>query len=267
MAKKIETVEIAKLQTNLFVRTCLNQDHAMMLGLAMEHGERLPPIQVTREFVVIDGRHRIEAHLLNSCKAIECEIIDVTDETELIRLAYRANAKSSLPPTQDDTEHTVALLLERKVTMKRIGELLALPASLARTLVKHVESKIMRKKVAKAIALVANGKYTTEQAAAEVGVPLGAVQDAMTPPKNRKRHSDAGEIQRSITRLGRSTARKYSALLQELLKKVEDGDITVKAAAQIFQHVERLHRANSRSTAGWKARFEVANGLKKSAAA
>ena len=133
MSKKIFTVKISELQINTYVRKEINQDHALMLALLLENKVKLPPIQVTSALIVIDGRHRIEAHQINNLAEIEVELVDIRDENELIAAAYRANMGGSLPPTPQDTEHTVRTLLDRGMPKKDIPDSLGLPVNMVRS--------------------------------------------------------------------------------------------------------------------------------------
>jgi hypothetical protein len=64
MSRRTISVRIEDLQMNLFVRWQLNEEHALYLAELIENGVLLPPIKITPDMVVIDGRHRIEAHIL-----------------------------------------------------------------------------------------------------------------------------------------------------------------------------------------------------------
>jgi hypothetical protein len=266
---KIVTVKIADLKVDLYVRQQLNQDHALELAALLEAGVVLPPIKITSEFVVVDGRHRIEAYKVLGLAEIECEVVDgLKDEVAIISMAYQANTGGSLPPTREDTEHTITELLARKVAKARIAEILALPPSLAKKYVQNVESKVTRSKIRKVLWRVANERVTLEQASAEESVDPEKVKEAMPGGRpGRKRHSLAADFQRNLTHLGKSAARKYAAILKDLLDKVGDGDVTVNQACEIFAHVERLQKANARATADWKARFDASckNGRKSAA--
>lgn len=127
------------------------------------------PIEVTDRDgvmnVVVEGRHRKEAYELNNVAEIKVKVLEFDDEAEMIAYAYKANTGGSLPPTPQDTEHTIMLLLEHGETMKRIGELLGLPAGMARKYISSVKSKISRQKLMKAAAAITDGGLTVAKAA------------------------------------------------------------------------------------------------------
>lgn len=179
MRIKIQTVPLKDLKSNLFVRQALNPEHALFLAELVENGVTLPPIKITHELVVIDGRHRIEAHELNNRTEITCEVVDVKNETDLIAEAYKANIGGSLPPTPQDTEHTIMLLLDRDETMKRIAELLGLPAGMARKYINSVKSKTSRQKLMNAASAVTDGGLTVAKAAEQYGVELEKLKEIL----------------------------------------------------------------------------------------
>ncbi len=262
MRIKTETVALKDLQLNLFVRQALNQDHALFLAELVENGVTLPPIKITRERVVIDGRHRVEAHELNNRTEIMCEVVDVENETDLIAEAYKANIGGSLPPTPQDTEHTIMLLLDRGEAMKRIGELLGLPAGMARKYINSVKSKTSRQKLMKAAAAITDGGLTVAKAAEQYEVEPEKLKEILSGHK-RKHKQGVSEIQRGLTKTHKSLSQKNAALIRSLLDKYEDGDVTERQVREIFSHIEQLQKRANRSVSDWKKRFDSANGKAK----
>ncbi|KKT00843.1 MAG: hypothetical protein UV76_C0007G0051 [Candidatus Nomurabacteria bacterium GW2011_GWA2_43_15] len=256
---RVETVALKDLKLNLFVRQALNQDHALFLGELLENGVNLPPIRITRKREVIDGRHRIEAYELNNRTEIEAEIVDIETESELIAEAYRANIGGSLPPTTQDTEHTIMLLLERGETMKRIGELLGLPAGMARKYINSVKSKISRQKLMKAAAAITDGGLTINKAAEQYEVDAEKLKEVLSGHR-RKQKQGVAEVQRGLTKTYKSLGSKNAALIRSLLEKYEDGDVTERQVRDIFAHIERLQKRSARAVSDWKKRFGSMNG-------
>lgn len=260
MAKpKIETVALKDLQTNLFVRKALNQEHALYLAELLENGVELPPIKITQDRVVIDGRHRIEACQVALRKEIEAEIVTVRDETDLIVEAYKANVGGPLPPSRDDTEHTVMMLLERGEPKKKIAELLGLPAGMARRYVNDVQSKASRAKLQRAAAAVTDGGLTVARAAEQYGASVEKLKE-MLSGRRRKHKEGIAEIRRNFTKLYKSVGLKNANAIKRLLEKHEDGDVTEKQARDIFTHIEHLQKESSRKVADWRKRFEAMSG-------
>ena len=183
--EELVSVLISDLNKNLFVRQELDQNHVLYLAELIEAGVVLNPIEITPDMAVIDGRHRIEAAELNSQVEIKARIVSISDESELVARAYRANVGGALPPTQEDTEHTVLLLLDRGVANKRIGELLGLPASLARKYVNEVQFKLKRQHLQRAVLAVTEGGLTVAKAAEQYAVEPAQLKEALSGKKKK----------------------------------------------------------------------------------
>ena len=256
MKVRTEIVPIETIKVNLFVRTGLNENHAYFLAELMENGIKLPPIKVTRDGVIIDGRHRYEAHGLNLKKEIEVEYVDVENEIELISQAYKANMGGSLPPSPQDTEHTIMLLLERGENRKHIAELLGLPLGMARRFVGEVQSKMARTKLLRAVSAVTDGGLTVAKAAEQYGVDPEKLREVLSG-RRRKHKQGIADMQRQLTSTYKSLAAKNSSTLRRILEKFEDGDVTEKQMRDIFGHYKALQHKADCVIADWEKRFEA----------
>lgn len=256
MAKK---AKIKDLKSNLFVRSSLDQDWALQLGALLEAGVKLPPIKVTSDFTVVDGRHRIEAHELNQLDEIEYEIVSVKDEFDLIAQAYKANLGGSLPPRVQDTEHTIRLLLQRNVNGKAIGEMLGLPPSIARKYASNIRSKDERAKVQRAAMAVTEGGLTITKAAETHDADEDKVREVLGG-RTRKHKKGIEEVQRGLTKLYRSLSSKNGSLMKNLFEKYEDGDVSMRQVLDVFKHIEDLNKKQVRNLLDWRKRFNAVNG-------
>lgn len=263
-ANKTVVVAIKDLKMNLFVRKSLNQDHALYLATLMENGVKLHPIKITPENEVVDGRHRIEAHDLNSKTEIEAEIVPIEDKNEIIAEAYRSNVGGALPPTAEDTEHTVMLLLENDVPKTHIAKLLGLPAGMARTFISSVQSKMARAVLQRAAASVTDGGLTVAKAAEQYNVEPEQLKEILSG--NRKKHRQGvQEIQRNFSKQYRSMSHKNANAIRNLLNKFEDGDVTEKQVRSMLDHLEKLQKNSARTLTQWRDRFNAIATVKKSA--
>lgn len=261
MKAKIVTVRLTELKTNLFVRSALNQDHALLLAELLENGTDLPPIKITCDNVVIDGRHRIEAADLNKLTEIRAEVVEAVDESDVIAMAYQANCGGSLPPTTQDTEHTVKLLLDRGETIKRIAELLALPPGMARKYINEVKSKVTRAKLARAADAITEGGLTVAKAAEEYDVDPNKLKEVLSGHRRKNRQGIA-EVHRTLTKQQKSASSRTAALLKRVIEQYEDGDVTEHQVREIFMHLDQGHKRSARTLVDWKKRFEGANSAK-----
>lgn len=253
---KTVTVAIAELKANLFVRQALNPDHVLVLAGYAENGVKLPPIKITPDRAVVDGRHRIAAYQLLDRDQVEAEVVEVDSEAELIAMAYKANVGGSLPPSSKDTEHTVMLLLEHKETMKRIGELLGLPSGLARRYVKEVQTRAASAKMQRAVSAVTDDGLTVVKAAELHEVDPEKLKERLSGHRRAQR-SDIPEIQRGLTRTFRSLGARNATLLRNLLERHVDGEVSERQVREIFTHFRRLQKQSGRTLDDWMSRFEA----------
>ncbi|MBI2475016.1 hypothetical protein HYV69_01180 [Candidatus Uhrbacteria bacterium] len=257
----IRRVRVTDLKMNLFVRKELNTEHALYLGQLIESGVKMKDmIDVTdrggEQNVVVEGRHRKEGYELAHVEDIDVRVLEFESEAEMIGYAYRANTGGSLPPTPQDTEHTVMLLIDKGETIKHIGELLGLPASMARIYVKSVKSKIARQNLMKATAAVTEGGLTVQQAAEKHGADFEDLKTHLSG-KRKQRKNGVADIQRSLTSAYKSMGSSNAAMIRSLLEKLEDGDVTRKQVTEIFNHLTALQKSALRSIEGWRKRFEA----------
>ena len=268
--KGTKVVNPAELQTNLFVREELNQDHVMALAMLIEAGvEMNAPIEVgylasdpAKKETVVDGRHRKEGYELNSIKKVTVKVLEFEDESEMISYAYKTNAGGSKPPTIADTEHTVALLLQHNEPMKRIGELLGLPASITRKFVNDVKSRMNRQQIQHAISAITDHGLTVSKAAEQFNVDAETLKEILSG-KRRKHKKGVADLQHVLTSNSKSTSLKCANIIKKLLQGYEDGDVTQQQVLGVFKHVEDLQKGAARGVADWKKRFEAQIAAKK----
>lgn len=292
----LTTVQLNMIHKNLFVREALDQDRACYFGELIEsmlkskaagkepdpdfsnhvrpilvtpaykvlRGGKLEYLPETPWFEMVDGRHRYEGWDVNSVKEVGVMVAEFDTEVELIAYAYTANTGGTKPPTAADREHTIKILVEKGLNPKAIAEAMGLQnyTSIVRGVVDTIKSKMERTKLVEALRLVENG-MTVPKAAEQVGIPEEKVRDAIQGRRRKaKREKDkVADLQRSLTNKYRGASRTNTALLTEVRKKLEDGDLTYKQVLTILEKIDSLQNTALRHTADWRARFEaIVNG-------
>ena len=262
------TAKVADLKANLFVRKELDVDHVLYLGTLIEAGvEMKDRITVTEDMRIVNGRHRHGGYELAGIKEIKVDIVKIDDETEFIAEAYKANTGGSKPPTIADTEHTIALLLERNVSMKGIAELLNLPGSVARKYATDVKSRMNRAKLQRAADAVTDKELNIPQAAEQFGVDQDKLKEILSGHKRRSKLTGIGEIQRNLTTIYKGLSQRNASALRKAIQKYEDGDVTKKHVDEVFEHIDSLMKRSMKAVADWKTRFIATNKDSKSNAA
>ncbi len=258
---RTETVKVKDIKVNTFVRQELNHDHALYLADLIIGGVKMrEKVKLTEEHLIIDGRHRKEAYELADVLEIEVEIYKVDSETDLIAAGFRANTGGSMPPSIADTEHTIALLLERGVSMRAIGELLGLPGNIARKYAGSVKSRLDRAKIVKAGAAVTDGNLTVAKAAQQFDVPPEKLKEFLSGTR-KKRGNSLADTQRKLTSQYKSIGQRNAAFCRNLIEKFEDGDLKAGEVNDIFNHLQRLADRSGRVLADWRARFAAKAGI------
>ncbi|HOR57431.1 MAG TPA: ParB N-terminal domain-containing protein [bacterium] len=256
---KVIEVDLRDLRVGWFVRTGLNEDHVLHLAELIEAGTELPPINITSDMLVVDGRHRIEAYKLNGLDKTKAVLVEVRDKTSLIAEAYRANIGGSLPPTPADTEHTIKLLVGSGASMKKIATLLGLPPSITRRYVGSVKAKDARRRLSEAVSAVVSQNATVEEAARLFGVNPATLQERL----GGKQHGDKGrlgisELNQALTRHNKSAGQKLRSIVESAIRLYEDGDATSKEVLDLIKRVDAGLRSSLETNADKNTRFRSA---------
>ena len=251
-------VDLRNLKTDWFVRTGLNEDHVLHLAELIEAGTELPPISITSDMLVVDGRHRIEAYKLNSLDQIKAPLVEVRDKTSLIAEAYRANIGGALPPTPADTEHTIKLLVGSGASMKKIATLLGLPPSITRRYVGSVKAKAARRRLSEAVSAVVSQNATVEEAARLFGVNPATLQERLGGKHGDKGRLGISELNQALTRHNKSAGQKLRSIVESAIRLYEDGDATAKEVLDLIKRVDAGLRSSLETNADKNTRFRSA---------
>lgn len=250
------TTEIKTIVTEFFVRTALNEARVEFFTKLIREGHDLPPIELAERDgrkLLTDGRHRMEAQLRLGKTQIEYTKAPAgLSIVELIARAYRANSGGPLPPTEADSEHTVRILLQNKTSLRRIAELLGLPAGLTRRYVCDIQSKDQKKKLQLARDAIACDGLTVAQAAAKYEVEQGTLKRFIGGKKEGKK--DSVEIKQGILTAQRAMTIKVSNLLKKAKALFEDGTVTAKDIHELEEVMEDGLRKQRRLISNWKRR-------------
>lgn len=260
MGNKIVIVKVAELDTNLFVRKSLDQDRVLVLAELVQNGTKLPAILISQNKKVIDGRHRVECYDLCGVLEIEAEMVDVSDEGELIAMAFKANMGGPMPPTTDDIEHTVLVMLEHKIAQKRIVEILGLPPEMTKKYIKDVQSRLVRQKIQQAADAVAYDGLTVIKAAEQFSVNPDRLKEILSGNRKKQKIEAFTEVTRNLTKKYRSLGSSNASALRRLFEKFQDGDVSKQQVDTIFDKIDKLQKQSARSVADWKKRFASVNG-------
>src|SRR5262245_8066653 len=256
-------VSMDDLDVSFWVRLKPDPDRVLYLAELMDNGVEIDPIvvwlkQETNKYVVRDGRHRIEAARFLDRTSIKCKVVPAPkNSAEEISLAYQANLGGALPPTKEDTEHTVRLLLSQGVAGRDIAKLLPLPPSLARRYVDNVASKQAKMKLRQAIEAVADGEMSAVQAAATYNVDIDTLRKELGGRKKKGKQA-AVQIKHNLGKQYRSLSQKNASILKALFSGLDDGEVSIATIETVIAHMHEANRKLTITLRGWTQRLEQA---------
>lgn len=255
MARK-KTLAISEIVLRFYVRRHLNEDHMLQLAMLYDEGVSLPPLQITTDNELIDGRHRLEALKYLNRTEVECEVVECDDFNEIVAMAMKANMGGSLPPTRDDIEFTIRQLLERGLSVNRIIDLIPLPKGMARTYITSVKAAIARAKMNQAVNDVAEGKLNPSQAAEKYEVDLESLKTELRG-KRKSRVKTLKAMKASVSRDFRSLSSRNAARYKALLQQYADAEIGEKNTEAVLNHIEHCIGEVQQRLGEWRARYDA----------
>lgn len=262
--KKVVSMKIADIIISHYVRKELDEDRVIFFAELYEAGSDVPPIKVTMDNKLEDGRHRLAAlEFLERTDAV-CEIVDTVSDVELIKAAYAANLGGSKPPTRQDTEHVAQMLLREGVTPAKVIDFFSqhYPKSVARTYVDQARFGITREKIRKAKEAVLSGDKTMNKAAEEFGVDIETLKAEVTGTKKKnKKNTEVREFKSVLTTLFRSSSKRWAAQLTKLRIMYENEEVTTQQVDEVLEHLDHLIKQASRSFKNHKDRIVKQAGL------
>jgi len=119
-------VEIDKIRyiKELYPRQGIDEEAIKRYRTALD---KLPPIVISKEYILIDGYHRLIAHKIEGRTRIEAEILDI-DKDKILIEAIKRNATHGKQLTYEEKKWLARRLYEEhhgELTQKEIAEILA----------------------------------------------------------------------------------------------------------------------------------------------
>jgi hypothetical protein len=262
----MKTIEIPleKIQIKFFVRTGLNLEHVKFLRSLYEADETVTPIEVveTEEkgiYELIDGRHRIEAVREAGFLKIEAVVYKGLTQEQKILNAILANLGGALPPTLQDFEHTMELLIDLKMTRKEILDSFPLPTKITAVYYKLTMSKIYKQTIRKAVDLVIKGNVSVKDAALKFKVDLLDLRHAISSSKEG-RNTNIEDFLKGLEYSVRSLSGNLSKKTQAIIESFEAGDLSRN---DLIRWSDRIRQSSKKLAATAEAmRVRLENTIK-----
>jgi hypothetical protein len=251
------TIPLDSIREELFVRKGgLDQDHVIQLMLIYDAGGKLPPIQVTPDWVLVDGRHRLEAMRAADMKEAEVEVMSTKglDKNGLLLKAFEANLGGSLPPKTEDIKYTIKQLLLHGWSERKIEGELPYPKSVAHRYVRDAALERNRDQRIVAIQLLAKG-HTLAMAAKESGVTEGELKAALDGARKKQVNmaSRKGAIATQFRNLNMGLGKMFTQMMEDF----GTGNLREETVWEHLNHALRLAEGTVRQIVDKKKRFET----------
>ncbi len=158
--------------------------------------EALPPIVISQNHILIDGKHRLRAYQLSKKEEIPVEILDMTDETEILKETIKRNSTHGKQLDMKEKK-SLAQKLFSKVAEDEMIALLAVSKRVIYDWTKDQRQEQKDEEKKKIIDLYLKC-WTQERIASEIGISIGTVngivskiadmQKLKTPPDSLQRY-------------------------------------------------------------------------------
>jgi hypothetical protein len=185
----------------------INEEQALMYAVAMEKGDKFPPIVVSKqrgksgdEFIVMDGNHRVYAADQLPLPTLPAYVVKDPSPAEVRAFTYAANTKHGLPTSLSD-------------------------------------------RLRQATHLVDEGKATQSTAARELGVPLHQLRHYMEGWSATKRFTELG--QRKYDVIHDTARRKLNTIRSNIVLKAV-ADLFLEASLSAEDLGDLIRRVNTK---------------------
>ena len=125
--------------------------------------DKLPPIVVNKNMLLIDGHHTLWAEKEKGTIEVDAEVLDIPDD-KVFEESIRRNVKHGKNLTKEDRKKSAVILCQKGVDLNQIAELLAISYSSVVKYTEDLRSKEQRERDATIIEMVNEGKTQEEVA-------------------------------------------------------------------------------------------------------
>lgn len=258
-------VALADIKQSFSVRLSLDSERVALFESLYRTGADLPPLLLTTENELLDGRHRKAAlENLGRSEAL-CTRRTVTSTADAIMIAFTANLGGALPPSQGDMQKVVRLLIAEKLSMRSIVDLMAeranaMPRRYISKMVDDVRTAIKKAAVDRAARAVLTEGKTLDAAAEEFGVESEQVRLRLSADGIRgdAQNVEAEKLANVLSGLStsfKSVSRVVGSNLKHALKMHELGAVEDDYVHAILRDVSSRIRRLQKSQEDWERRF------------
>ena len=254
---KIIKVKLSDLKQDFYVREKLIESHWFLMAELMDAGVKFPPIEITEDNRLIEGRHRVRAAQFLDRETIEAIVVPDKGELESVSHAFEANYGGSLPPTTEDLIHTFTYLIEKSISRDKIIQQFSkfIPKEIVGVYFQKASSNVSNKRVYEAIRLIKDNGLDIHEAAKKVGLK------SIAQIKNEiDRRIGSGEVK--VPKFKSIFSSKFTQfnnsnghLITQLRSAYKNGEISGEEVADTLKHLGDLISNTNRLYEDWQSRF------------
>lgn len=242
LKQKTAKVPIDQIKVDIYARTKLNDDRVMHFAILYEEDpEKVTPIEITPDFSLTAGRHRLEGATIAGLKEINCVIVAVASKAEQMERAILENIDptSSLPPTKADLIMSIKLLIKLGTPLFKVTELMLkiYPDKIAKAYVQEARHGIARDSTAAAVRDITDNDMSLSASAAKHNVKIESLKEVLGK-KKKSGKMNVGEFKKLLSTQFRSQGQKISKILENVVKEYENTNMNKTQVLEVFEYFE-----------------------------
>jgi len=260
MKEKIIEVKLSDLKYGIYVREHLDENRILFFASLMEAGADLPPIKITKDNKIIDGRHRTEAAKFLDKVKIKAVVTENGNNLQIIREAIASNWGGSLPPTKMDLIHSIMQLMEASYPANKIEQEFKniIPLSMLRTIIQHARLKINNQRILKAKRILSdNPKMSVEKVAELVELKTKILQDSIAKDSGKREVNFVASQKDSLSARYKHFNCSIANIIRFIFKNHSDAEIDSGQVDRILEHLGGLIANQNRIWADIERRWQA----------
>lgn len=255
-------VNFAEICITVYVRAQLGEERMRFFAdlYTSSGSSTVPPIVITTDNKLVDGRHRMAALKYLGETGCVCDIIECKDNFELTIAAMKANVGGSKDLTMADVRQSIMRLLCEGYSQKKITAQLPFPKEMCRKYVKEGFTMLKQQKTTLAVREVQTKHATLAEAAHRYHLQQRVIQNAVARAERKEVEgelSNVGAVKGHITSRYGNLSKSMGGYFRRLVERYSAGDFTEAQMRDIMAHVLHQARGHLGAMNDWNDRFDV----------
>lgn len=234
----------------------IDQDYVIDLAMQYEDGVKLPPIKVTKDGIIVDGRHRFHAMMMAEFEDCAVQIISGS-KSDLLLEAMCSNVGSK-PMTSKDVQYVIGQLMDQGMKelqiINNLRDRCGYTSELTRRHMGAVRSNLRFRRLIDAAQLVLNKGFTIPQAAVKCEVSEAALRKHM----GKKPTGALPQPLNALKRSDKAQRKKIWRIIVDALESYRDGDITETDMYEVVRSFHKIAESWEKMADDCQSRFDSA---------